>query len=227
LVVLDLETSSIKTSCAEILTADFIHCDELFNIKEKKSYKIRPRIWDAHASEAVEIHGITREEAFKFPPYNEVIREMFGWLFKFKGESLVCHANRVHNVTYDNAILRFHALDLSNDAYYAFQRSFPEKQYISTHSVAKYSNAPCKLDLKSLCNHYRLGEFTHHNSAEDAMMCYKIMKNFNPDIKQFLDWEQIRKGGKNELDTIPMRKVEQTNTYGRETPSKPSFGSLL
>jgi DNA polymerase III alpha subunit (gram-positive type) len=196
MIVFDLETSSLRPSSAEILTADFIYCDEKYNIFDKRSFRFKPRLWDADASEAVAIHGITKEEAFTYPAYNTEIRKMFDWLIRFEGENLVCHANRMFNSTYDAAILRFHALD--NNYYFEFQKAFPENKYISSHSVGKYLELPCKLDLKSMCNYYSLGDFEHHSSAEDAMMCYNLMKKMDPDIKQFLEWEQMRKGKKYE-----------------------------
>jgi len=76
-VVVDLETTGLNPSCAEILTADFVHLDYDLNQIDKRSYKIRPRIWDKSAQDASAIHGISREEAFSFMPYKQAAKEMY------------------------------------------------------------------------------------------------------------------------------------------------------
>jgi DNA polymerase III epsilon subunit-like protein len=192
-IFVDLETTSKRPSSAEILTADFIHADKSFDIIEKKSFKFRPRIWDKDASDATSIHGITRDQAFNFLPYGEVAPEMFEWLLSFKDSHLVSHANRMFNSTYDQAILRFHALD--NGVYFDFGRSFPESKYISTHSLAKFLNVGCELNLKALCNYFNLGSFEHHNSQEDVLMCYKLFLKLMPTINlsDFFEWEHYKK----------------------------------
>lgn len=206
-VFVDLETTSKRPSSAEILTADFISCDSSFNIIEKRHFEFRPRIWDKEANEASAIHGISREQAFRFAPYSVSVREMFEWLLRFKGSHLISHANRMFNSTYDQAILRFHALD--NGFYFDFGQAFPESKYISTHSLAKFLNIGSELNLKSLCNYFKLGEFVHHNSAEDVMMTYKLFLELIPtvNINEFLEWENyLKKGIKNEeLKTAPRR----------------------
>lgn len=210
-VFVDLETTSIRPSSAEILTADFISCDSDFNIIEKKHFEFRPRIWDRDASEASAIHGISREKAFRFAPYSESAREMFDWLLSFKRAHLISHANRMFNSTYDQAILRFHALD--NGVYFDFSLAFPESRYISTHSLAKFLNIGSELNLKALCNYFKLGDFVHHNSAEDVMMTYKLFLELIPTVKieEFLEWENyLKKGIKNETLEKPARRTKKS-----------------
>lgn len=212
-VFVDLETTSKRPSSAEILTADFIHTDENFKIIEKKSYNFRPRIWDKEASEASAIHGISRDQAFQFAPYNETAPEMFDWLLAFDKAHLVSHANRMFNSTYDQAILRFHALD--NGVYFDFGQSFPESKYISTHSLAKFLNVGCELNLKALCNYFNLGDFSHHNSEEDVLMCYKLFLKLIPtiDLKEFFEWEHYKKKGDiNGTDEKPVKKRRVKNS---------------
>ena len=212
-VFVDLETTSRRPSSAEILTADFISCDSDFNIIEKKHFEFRPRIWDKDANEAAAIHGISREQAYRFAPYSESASKMFDWLLGFDKSHMISHANRMFNSTYDQAILRLHALD--NDVYFEFGQSFPESKYISTHSLAKYLNVGSELNLKALCNYFKLGDFVHHNSAEDVMMTYKLFLELIPTVKinEFLDWEHyFKKGIKNEESEKPTRRTKKNKT---------------
>jgi DNA polymerase III epsilon subunit-like protein len=194
-VVVDLETSSLKPSSAEILTADFIVMNDDLEIVDKAGFKFRPRIWGKEADGAAEIHGITREEAYTFHPYRDEILKMFEWLLVGKRNHLIFHANRQFNTSYDAAILRFHALD--NGYYFDFGQCFPESKYLSTHSMAKYLKIGSKLNLKALCNYFNLGDFSHHNSEEDCRMTQLLfMKMINDiNIPDFLEWESWAKKG--------------------------------
>lgn len=223
MIICDLETTSLRPSSAEIITADFIYCDLNYNIFDKRSYRFRPRIWGQDAADSVAIHGITREEAYSFNDYNIEAKKMFMWLTSFDNDYLVCHANRMYNSTYDCAILKFHALD--NNFYYEFQKSFPESKFISTHSVAQYLEIPSAKQLTALCNYFGVTAEGHHNSEKDVMMCYQILKKMNPDINKFLEWEQIRKGKKYEVNenTLKGSKVSRV----RPGVSSEYFGNLL
>lgn len=223
MILCDIESTSLRPSSAEIITADFIYCDKNYNIFDKRSFKFRPRIWDQEASEAVLIHGITRDEAYSFNDYKIEARKMFMWLTSFQNEYLVCHANRMYNSTYDCAILKFHALD--NGCYYEFQKSFPESKFISTHSVAQYLDLPCPKQLKEICNYYGVSVEGHHNSEKDVMMCYQILKRMNPNLDKFLEWEKIRKGSKYEVNENTLKGSKGSRV--RQGVSAEHFGNLL
>jgi DNA polymerase III epsilon subunit-like protein len=193
--VTDIESTSLRPASAEILTADFILMDDFFNVIESKGFKFKPRIWGSDAEGAAAIHGITREEAYSFSPYQDEMNKMFNWLLNGKNNHLIFHANRQNNTSYDAAILRFHALD--NGYYFDFGQCFPESKYLSTHSIAKYLGIGSKLNLKSLCNYFNLGEFNHHNSEEDCKMTHKLFMKMITDINipEFLEWENWAKKG--------------------------------
>jgi DNA polymerase III alpha subunit (gram-positive type) len=187
--ITDLETTSIRASSAEILTADFIYLDENLNEVEKASFKIRPRYWSKDADEASKIHGITREQAFSFDPYIVAIRAMFDYILKFNSVHMVAHTNRMFNSSYDQSILRMHALD--NNLYFDFAKSFPERKYISTHSLAKYKNVTCKYDLASLCNYFNIKQNNHHSSEDDVRVTAQLFKILmkDTDLDQFYKYE--------------------------------------
>lgn len=187
--VVDLESSSLFPGCAEILTADFIHLDENFNEIDSRGFKFRPRIWDRSADYASAIHGITREDAYTFPPHEESMRLMMNWLCGFKSTHLVSHVNRMHNKSYDQAILRYSALD--NGCYFEFGMSFPESMYMSTHSLAKMVNIPSKLDLASICVYFGIEQLKHHSSHDDCRVTAEIFKKLilNTNLDEYFRFE--------------------------------------
>lgn len=191
--VVDIESTSLKPASAEILTADFILMNENYETIERKGFKFKPRIWGKEADDASRIHGITKDEADQFPNYDSEIHKMFEWMLNGKNNHLVFHANRQFNTSYDAAILRYHALD--NGYYFDMGQCFPESMYISTHSLAKYLGIGSKLNLKSLCNYFNLGDFLHHNSEEDCKMTQLLFMKMVHDINlpEFLEWEQWKK----------------------------------
>jgi DNA polymerase III alpha subunit (gram-positive type) len=206
--IADLETTSIRASSAEILTADFIHLDENLNEVDKVSFKIRPRYWSKDADEASKIHGITREQAFSFDPYTVVIRAMFDYLLKFKSAHMVAHVNRMFNSSYDQTILRMHSLD--NNLYFDFAQAFPERKYISTHSLAKFKEVPSKYDLASLCNYFNIKQNKHHSSEDDVRVTaqlFKILMN-DTNLEEFYKFENKENTNEssNEVKRKPVKK---------------------
>jgi DNA polymerase III epsilon subunit-like protein len=187
--VVDLESSSLLPGCAEILTADFVHLDENLNELDSRGFKFRPRIWDRNADYASAIHGITREEAYTFPPHDESIRLMMKWLTAFKSTHLVSHVNRMHNKSYDQAILRYCALDYG--VYFQFASAFPEGMYMSTHSLAKMVNIPSKLDLASVCVYFGIEQLKHHSSHDDCRLTAEIFKRLilNTTLEEYFRFE--------------------------------------
>lgn len=194
----DVESTSVYPLAAEILTADFIKCDSQLNILEERGFRFKPRIWSRDADEAVKIHGITKQEAMTYPPHKESAKEMMTWLLgdKIEKSYLMCHVNRLANRTYDAIILRMIALD--EGLYFEFGLKFPEKNYISTHSLAKYAKISCALDLASLAKYLGIKQTQHHSSKDDVRVCYEIFKILIRDInlEDFLNWE-YNKGDNN------------------------------
>lgn len=216
--VVDLEASSKYPASAEILTADFIKCNPKLEILEEKSFLFRPRIWDRSSDEAVSIHGITKSQAMTFPPHKESARDMMSWLLEDTEKSyLVCHVNRTANRTYDAIILRMIALD--EGYYFDFGIKFNEKNYISTHSLAKYAKISCALDLKTLAKYFNIKQYAHHNSKDDARLCYEILKVLMKDInlEDFLQWEYYRGDNNEESKRFKKKSIkeprEQTTAY--------------
>lgn len=188
-VVCDLETTSKFPLNAEILTADFIVLSsELVEI-DSASFKMRPRIWNRDAEEAVSIHGITRDQAYKFNPYHDEIRRLFKWLLQYRGH-LVAHNNRQFNSSYDQCILRSHALD--NGFYFELGQHFRERHYLSTHSLAKYLNIGAEnYRLDTLCKYFGIKQKAHHTSEDDARVTVQLFKKLisQVDINKFLEYE--------------------------------------
>lgn len=201
--LVDLETSSRFPNSAEILTADFIHLDSDLNEVESIGFKFRPRIWRKEADDATLIHGITRDEAYQFPTYHNSIRDMFKYLLSFNKAHLVSHSNRMHRVSYDQAIIRFHALD--NGYYFDMAHSLPESKYISTHSLAKFLNVPGKLDLKSICKYFNIEQKQHHSSSDDVKVTAELFKILMKDIdlEEFYRFENKQEILNEDTGTVP------------------------
>lgn len=213
--VVDLESSSIIPGCAEILTADFIHLDVNLNHVESRGFKFRPRIWDRHSDDASRIHGITRDQAYSFPAYNESMRLMMSWLTSFNSFHMVSHVNRMHRKSYDQAMLRYCALD--HGCYFEFGKSFPESMYISTHSLAKMLAVPGKLDLASICSYFGIEQLKHHSSDDDCRVTAEIFKKLilNTTLEDYFKFENRLEDTNDDLrtskKTIPRKKHIRTN----------------
>lgn len=188
-VVFDLETTSKFPLNAEILTADFIALKQDLIEIDSASFNFRPRIWNRDAEEAVAIHGITREMAYNFNPYHDEIRRLFNWLLQYRGY-LVAHNNRQFNSSYDQCILRSHALD--NGFYFELGQHFRERHYLSTHSLAKYLNIGTEnYRLDTLCKYFCIKQKAHHTSEDDARVTVQLFKKLisQVDINKFLEYE--------------------------------------
>jgi DNA polymerase III subunit alpha, Gram-positive type len=219
-VVVDIESTSKFPLNAEMLTADFIVLNSDLAAVDQASFKFRPRIWNKDAEEAVTIHGITREMAYKFNPYHEEIRRLFNWLLQYRGY-LVAHNNRQFNSSYDQCILRSHALD--NGFYFELGQNFRERDYISTHSLAKFLNVGAEnYRLDTLCKFFNIRQEAHHNSFDDAKVTVQLFRKLFPqvNINDFFAYER-RENEPTETKRPSQRKRQNSKT-GSNRPI--SFG---
>ena len=208
--VVDIETSGLKPFSIEILHAAFIACDNDLNVIERRMFKIRPRIWDASASQAVAIHGIERDVAYTYPPYNDVMKEMFEWLTGFGRDNILAmHVNQTSGTSYDGATLRSHAL--YNDYYFEFGQAFPESKYVSTHTMAKQVGINGGLSLDELCKYFSITDLKHHDAESDCNATYNIIKQFKEryslDVFTFLQ-------NKQEVKNAPTNRIGKKTTKG-------------
>lgn len=210
-VVVDIESTSKFPLNAEILTVDFIVLDKSLNEVDKAGFKIRPRIWNKDAEEASKIHRITREEAYTYPPYEVAVRDMFKWLLRYNGH-LVFHANRQFNSSYDAVLLRSHALYVG--VYFELGLSFPERKYISTHSLSKFLNIGVENNrLDTLCKYFNIKQSNHHNSEDDVKVTSQLFKILWPkvDSNKFFEYER-REDGQSDSTTKTSKVSRRQNS---------------
>jgi DNA polymerase III epsilon subunit-like protein len=198
-IVVDLETTSREPSGASILTGCFLHCDSDLNIIDRLDIKSKYRLWNVEAEQASAIHGISEQEARKFPLWSEVGQRLSDWLDIKPISHFVCHSNRTifgkfH--TYDYAVLKYNLFDLN--LHWNLYRTCPEWMILSTHSLAKHLAIELglgrELNLKSLSTSLGLKEFDHHDASADALKALEILKILLPrtDVRKFLDKEYFK-----------------------------------
>lgn len=193
--ICDVEATSGNPLAAELLTGSFLYCDNELNVLDRYELESRPRVWDKDAEAAVAIHGITHAQAMRFTPFPNAIAELTAWLDTLVPAHFVAHANRTifgKFTTYDYALLTTVLFDYG--AHYSLYRAAPRKGIISTHSLAKYLNLPCELNLKAIATYLKVEAFNHHEAAADTRACYEILKILLPQVSllDFFDHENFR-----------------------------------
>lgn len=149
-IFIDFETTGISAHNCEIITGFFLREDEEFYYMTA-----RPELW---SYEAQEIHGITKQEADKFPPIKSALAGVLGWLpkeFEF-----ICYANPntpESYLHYDYAVLKcaIFRLEVNGEAHWwdAFQRKFK----IKVTSVYTMVQEACKDGILDIPMTVKLG----------------------------------------------------------------------
>lgn len=177
-VVCDLETTGVNCLDAEIITGHFIAFDEKFDIKQQFSIKSCPRKW----SESAEmIHGISYEQARKWPEFADVFEDIWDFFESNKPDAFWCHAKTDmfgKEVYFDHAILRYQMLLYGDLPYWVINRVRP----YSTLSLAKITNSYFQFEgfsLDAVCSRLNI-DLKHHDAKSDCQAAYQIIKKLLP-----------------------------------------------
>jgi len=179
MIVFDIETTGTNVYEAEIITGYFLSCDPVtFAIRGEFELKCQPWRW---SYEAQEIHGITKEEASKWPLFREVYDKLLSWLRSQEAAEIWMHTNAkmYGKLTYfDYAVLRLRMMDMGDEPYFEIERLKP----YSTHSLAKVLQPQLAFEgfsLDSICKSLNI-DLNHHDAKSDALACHQIIKKLLP-----------------------------------------------
>jgi DNA polymerase III epsilon subunit-like protein len=210
----DFESTGINTLEAEIIEGYFIAFDESFVIKSEFHLKCNPKTWSEAASR---IHGISKETAATYPPFEHVYQDVLAWLRDNDIKELWCHT-KVDSfgkvVYFDYALLRMNMFNMSNEAYFEICKIKP----FSTHSLAKvlapqYNFQGFSLDL--ICKDLGI-KLDHHQARSDAFACYEIIKQLLPKTNRDAVYNHERKIYDSETEEAtrrPKRSKKRVNTH--------------
>jgi DNA polymerase III epsilon subunit-like protein len=180
--IIDFETVGKNPNVCEPLTCYVVNTDKAFNVISEQFFQFKPETWD---EESEEIHGIQRQTASTFPPWERSFRELIRFIPT--GNVICCHANfSVYGSSsyFDIAILKMQLLRLSNyqDHTY-FYKKF--SGWLSTHTIFNYlqKNKIVKLDqigksllsLDNLCQNFNI-ELLHHDAKSDCVATLELLK---------------------------------------------------
>jgi DNA polymerase III epsilon subunit-like protein len=181
----DLETTDRVISNAQMLVGCFILLDQDMREIDRRIFKVRHRYWDRAAEQAVAIHGITREQAERFPYRHNVVSNILKWIPDVPGGIyFVCHANRSAGTfgVFDRQVLHMMFLDsfLEREGadHFTFDRKCPASKVISTHTLARKFLSLEKYNLKSVADHFGI-PLVHHNAESDAVACSVILRRLS------------------------------------------------
>ena len=179
MIIFDLETTGTNVYEAEIITGYFLACDPVtFAIRGEFELKCQPWRW---SYEAQKIHGITKEEASKWPLFREVYDKLLSWLRSQEAAEIWMHSNAkmYGKLTYfDYTVLRLRMMDMGDLPYFEIQRLRP----YSAHSLAKVLQDRFAFEgfsLNNICKTLNI-DLNHHNAKSDTLACHQIIKKLLP-----------------------------------------------
>jgi DNA polymerase III epsilon subunit-like protein len=190
---IDLESTGFETFRHEIIT---LAC--IFQGKEQVFY-FRPTHPDNYG--AVEIHGITLEEAMEFPDRRSSWRDFYEFIKD--ANYLCCYSNNKDNkgmvYQFDIAHLKAELAIISYEKYLEFCRKFTPPKMIDVYQMAreayragylgnlkKTDNNRPRFSLDSLAQNFGL-EFKHHDALEDV----RVTKLVYEELKSLVDVKTI------------------------------------
>ncbi len=152
---IDFETATFERNSACELGICVVENGE---VKQTKTWLIKPPSYPYFSPRNIAVHGITSDEVKDAPTFEEMWHEAEELMY---GSLMIAH-----NASFDAGVLRS-CLD-----HYGFFR--PKMNYLCSISIAKKSwkHLP-KYGLKSLADHHQLS-FNHHRAGDDAEVCAKI-----------------------------------------------------
>lgn len=154
-IALDFETATHERNSACELGICIV---ENGQIKETKSWLIKPPSFPYFNQYNIAVHGITPEDVQHAPTFSDVWYEVENLMY---GNLMIAH-----NASFDASVLRS-CLD-----YYGFFK--PNLNYLCSIGVAKKAWKDLKsYGLKNLAEQHQI-RFNHHRADADAEVCAKI-----------------------------------------------------
>jgi DNA polymerase III epsilon subunit-like protein len=218
MIIFDIETTGTNVYEAEIITGYFLACDPVtFAIRGEFELKCNPFKW---SYEAQEIHGITKEQASKWPLFREVYDKLLSWLQSHQAAEIWMHTNAkmYGKLTYfDYAVLRLRMMDMGDQPYFEIERLKP----YSTHSLAKVLQPQFAFDgfsLNNICKSLNI-DLNHHDAKSDALACHQIIKKLLPMTSR----EELQNYDKGVEDENSIRVSQRSGKKPRRIQSSIGF----
>ncbi len=153
-IAFDFETATSSfTSACSIGIVKF----EGGKIVDTAYYLIQPPA-NYYAKYNIEVHGITPEDT-KNEPFFPEIWEKIKYFFD---NTLVCAHNAFFDTTVLKTMLEHYKLEIPQFSYF-------DTMHLGGQFIAE--NEKVSKSLNSLCEHFKLPEFAHHNALADATAC--------------------------------------------------------
>lgn len=176
----DFETTGKEPAIHEILTGHFrtVDADTRKEI-ETLDIKMKPR---KYIQEAFEIHGISEEEASRFPEKKDMMREVFRYLSRHSDSLFICHANYVTfgvRGYFDWQILKSECLYM--DILHHFKDLFQNIDIYSTHTMARDRKLPVKKYSLPVLAEFIGFKYKAHNAKEDVQATEALFWHISED----------------------------------------------
>lgn len=154
-IALDFETATHERHSACELGICVVENSE---IKETKTWLIKPPSFPYFHPKNIEVHGITPKDVANSPTFDEIWQEVENYLY---GNLMIAH-----NASFDSSVLH---------CCFEYYGIFPPKiSYLCSINLAKKSWKNLKsYSLKNLAELHQLS-FNHHRAGDDAEVCAKI-----------------------------------------------------
>lgn len=177
----DVETTGLKASESEVLTAAWIVTDyETLAVKENQFFRFRPSFPKNWSKEAEAIHGISLEQAMEFPERKAQVEKMVAWLNTYANgfpQAFICHAYKMKSYfDWDHLFLMAFDHGLQGE----WRKLFNERLIESTDTFARSLMNSGQLQvpnckLNTLAEHFKI-PLIHHDAKSDTVACFKIYK---------------------------------------------------
>ena len=178
----DLETTSLDVHSGDWIVGSFglLDLKSLVTVSELELTS-RPRTW---SKEAEEIHGITLEEAQKFPKRSQSMGVLLDWLPDANDFVFCCHARTQTEIGFLHFDFAFIKMDffLLYNSLCEFYNHMKDEFVISTQNIGKDLKKRKLLDVESMkldvLSAYFKIKLLHHNAESDRKAMEQILREF-------------------------------------------------
>jgi len=175
----DVETTGFSPLYNDVIQVACIVADKDLNIIDTFDGGIRPTSRKNWTMKSQEVHGITFNEALRFPPGKKVAIDLLWFLNRFKADDnqpllFVAHEYHGFDFKFFENIFRRENLDNS------FRKVFNYNCRESTLEMADKYKKVTGLDkskLNILAEYFNI-YLDHHSAVSDVNACYEVYKNF-------------------------------------------------
>jgi len=167
--VIDIETTGLNEWKNDIITIGAVVVDDNLDVIKEKEFKMKPDSPHYWSADAEGVHRITLDEALEFPEQEEVISDIIDFL---PGSStFIYHAMARFDYRFMFALFWKHEMRAEFYKLFPNQQSTIDPKHKKARERWQIENQ--KLDTWA----HKLGlKFKHHNSLEDARLCYNVFK---------------------------------------------------